>query len=73
MSKNVPVTKVIEHFAHDATTSRERINAGKALSAVAKLIEECDALMITPHGHVDSALQARIAAISAALGRVKGE
>lgn len=41
-------------------------------AAFAELIEAGDALVMTPHGHVDSVLQARIAAISAALDRAKG-
>lgn len=73
MSKNINSLAIIENFAHEGATSRDRINAGRALSAFANLIEECDALAMTPHGHVDSVLQARIAAVRSAVERAKGE
>lgn len=47
-------------------------NLLEAHAAFAELIEQCDALTVTAHGHVDSVLQARIAAVRSALARVRG-
>ncbi|QTK37299.1 hypothetical protein [Xanthomonas citri] len=56
-----------EWGAHEAANALTNARA-----AVVDLIDECTELSLTPHGHVDSILHARIAAVVAALARVGG-
>lgn len=86
MSKNVNALEILEHFAQEGVTSRDRINAGRALSAVKELIEATSVLRarLCLHGDWEDGcyyyngysapeLQAPMAQVDSALIRINGE
>lgn len=73
MRAPVDVLAVLRYNAKEATKKWGPDNQDAAtLAAVAELLGECEALVITPHGHADIVLQDRIASVSGALARAKG-
>lgn len=71
MNNRIDVLTVMSSLNLADPSQRAELNSARA--AVAKLIEECYALSISPHGHVDSVLRGRIAAVRNAVSAVTGE